>query len=890
VIFNSAYIEGFGIFNDFSLLPLQKGVNIIYGKNEVGKSTLLSFLRFTLFGYPRLKDLRMPPLNGGTHGGRIRAILSSGKEVTLERTGDDKIKLSYDNIETTNSSYWNQFLTNASGDLYNNIYAFSLNELIDLDTLSASGVEDKIFSIGLGLGHISIGEVEENMQNHIDLIYKPGGKGKDQIVPHILKEIENKKEKIKQIQESLSKYQSLSQEINEHEEETIRIEKDLEQMRLENIKLDNYLKSYESYISIKRVSERLQNLPQLFDYPEKGVEQIDLLERRKKELSDTLTELKLGNKEEKGINALKRDIDTILFNEELLEHENDVEYLRKELSRYIQVTTDKKGDESKILEYQNSINDGIKHINAAWTEQNITDFANSSVHEDILDNFKKKFEKINNDRRNLEAELKAEKGKETRFDFKKLISIIAAVFIIGSIPSFYYELYILGVAILMIAALLFFSKKLILKKDASIYTQQQLEGLKNNEKEITEEYQTYLVQTLNLSKSLSVDATSIILRKIEQLKSQINEQDKLKEKIEKERLPFIKEFELKVSFLIEPARLEIQLENLELMVNKIITEFSTSKSKSVQRDKLIEELNRKNKHLQITEHDIEQNQNEINKLLGLIQAFTEAEFRKKYQENNSVSDFIKEKEIATKTIEKIAGANKISEVIRYLEKNEKETIEYTIKKLARDIDSLSQLSREKNSELGGKRNEIKRIEGESELLELLNEVEAERQKLRDSYKEWMSYKVAQKILTEVKSKFEKEKQPDVIKRSSSYFKKITGEKYNRILASLEKKNITIYDSEEASKKIGQLSRGTKEQLLISLRLGFIEEYEKQAESLPIIVDEVLVNFDSYRAKQTAEILEEFGRERQILIFTCHSTTRDYFDKSKTNFIELTESK
>jgi len=66
-----------------------------------------------------------------------------------------------------------------------------------------------------------------------------------------------------------------------------------------------------------------------------------------------------------------------------------------------------------------------------------------------------------------------------------------------------------------------------------------------------------------------------------------------------------------------------------------------------------------------------------------------------------------------------------------------------------------------------------------------------------------------------------------------------------------------------------LSRGTAEQLYLALRFGFIREYSKRSEPLPLIMDEILVNFDSPRAKATASVLADFSREHQILYFTCH---------------------
>ena len=45
-------IEEFGKLTDLSL-TLGEGMNLIEGKNESGKSTLLAFLRFALYGFPR---------------------------------------------------------------------------------------------------------------------------------------------------------------------------------------------------------------------------------------------------------------------------------------------------------------------------------------------------------------------------------------------------------------------------------------------------------------------------------------------------------------------------------------------------------------------------------------------------------------------------------------------------------------------------------------------------------------------------------------------------------------------------------------------------------------------------------------------------------------------
>ncbi|MGR3219829.1 MAG: ATP-binding protein, partial [Candidatus Anammoxibacter sp.] len=354
----------------------------------------------------------------------------------------------------------------------------------------------------------------------------------------------------------------------------------------------------------------------------------------------------------------------------------------------------------------------------------------------------------------------------------------------------------------------------------------------------------------------------------------------------KQRIPFIRKFNENAHSLKEILDAQISDDNVEVLVNQITTEFDAATKESERKGRLQELLNKKKKELKKTESKLKENKEQITRLLKSINGTDRQDFRKIYEENNKVKELIKSRKNAVITIEMIAGLDKSDEVIDFLKKNDKQDIDKKVKTLANGISENSTQLNDKNTESGKKKNEIEQIEGESELAEVMTELESEKQKLQNAYKDWVTYKIALKILADVKEKYEKEKQPEVIKNSSTHFNKITGERYKRISVSLDERDVSVFDSREASKKIAQLSRGTKEQLLISLRLGFIEEYEKKAEPLPVIVDEVFVNFDPNRAKRTAEILHEFGENRQILIFTCQPITTEYFNDLTINLIRM----
>jgi uncharacterized protein YhaN len=887
MIFKEIHLDGFGIFNSFSLTNLRQGVNIILGNNEVGKSTLLKFLRYTLFGYPRAIDQRMPPIKGGKHGGRIKAILSSQKEVIFERFAGGKggtINLLFDGKSSENQSYWFQLLDNATSELYNNVYAFSLHELVDLGSLSTSGVEDKIFSVGLGLGNTSISDVEYNIQSHIDRIYTQ--RGSKQKIPSILKEIQSNKSQIKEIQNNLPKYQELTQEIQQLESEITDNENQLKKFRTKKDKLDNYLKCYDSFVSIVNIDAELETLPKLQEYPEDGVEELKELEREERELYDKIQELQKGSEDEKGIEELEEDTNSISFNSELLTHGDKVEYLRKTLEKYKQTITDKTEDDGKIEKLNIAINQGLNKISSKWTAQNVTEFADLISHKNKIEDFKKKFEDIESNKRVLEAEQKALQAKESLLNTRSVTIAVSLIFLIASIPAFYYSLHFLGAAILVIALILFVGRKFFIKESSLRNIQQQLSEWNDKEENVKNNYEDYLEKKLILEKSLAIESVLEIFRTIEQIKIEINERDGVRRKQEEQRIPFIQKFGKEESSLREILDVQVSADNMEVVVNQIINEFDKAQGQSQERIELQNSLTRKQRGLERTESKFKKNQEQLKNLIESIYAKDCEDFRKKYEDNNKIKELIRDRKNAVETIEMITGLDKSDQVIDFLNNNDKDYIENEVKNLESEISDKEEEEKIRNNEFGEKKNELKRIEGESELAEVMTELETEIHRLHNAYKDWLAGKIALKSLTDAKEKYEIEKQPEVIKNSSIYFRKITGERYKRISASLDERDVAIFDSKEANKKIGQLSRGTKEQLLVSLRLGFIEEYEKRAEPLPIIIDEVLVNFDPHRARQTAEILHEFGKDRQILIFTCHPETKDYFDNSTINLIQI----
>jgi hypothetical protein len=94
---------------------------------------------------------------------------------------------------------------------------------------------------------------------------------------------------------------------------------------------------------------------------------------------------------------------------------------------------------------------------------------------------------------------------------------------------------------------------------------------------------------------------------------------------------------------------------------------------------------------------------------------------------------------------------------------------------------------------------------------------------------------------------------------------------------LDEDALCVDDRDGRSLTPENLSRGTREQLFLSLRMALVTQYAQRGVQLPLVLDDVFVNFDSHRARAAAGVLHEFaGLGHQVLIFTCHEHILEIF--------------
>jgi uncharacterized protein YhaN len=153
------------------------------------------------------------------------------------------------------------------------------------------------------------------------------------------------------------------------------------------------------------------------------------------------------------------------------------------------------------------------------------------------------------------------------------------------------------------------------------------------------------------------------------------------------------------------------------------------------------------------------------------------------------------------------------------------------------------------------------------------------ERIRQGLESFAVSSVAARLLENALQAYEAERQPSVIQSAQDIFTRLTGGRYTRLATPLGRFEPLVSGATSSGKAPERLSRATAEQLFLALRLSYIENLASAHPSLPVLMDDVLVNFDDERRWAAAGVIAEFADRRQVVFFTCHQATAETFVKA-----------
>jgi uncharacterized protein YhaN len=120
-------------------------------------------------------------------------------------------------------------------------------------------------------------------------------------------------------------------------------------------------------------------------------------------------------------------------------------------------------------------------------------------------------------------------------------------------------------------------------------------------------------------------------------------------------------------------------------------------------------------------------------------------------------------------------------------------------------------------------------------------------------------------------KFRETKQGPMLAKASFIFKTLTLDSFSRLLVDSEGQAPRLFGVRPDGQQVdvAGMSEGSRDQLYLALRLAALEIQIDQGFNMPLIADDLFINFDDRRTAAGLKVLGELSRSMQVVFLTHH---------------------
>ncbi|WP_353989132.1 AAA family ATPase [Pediococcus argentinicus] len=835
-------IYGFGKFTNQSF-TVDPQLQVFYGLNEAGKSTIRQFVFSILFGYAsnraNEKALRYKPKVGNAYGGNLE-VEYQGHDYRIERldgkNGGQVTITDLKNNEQISEDFLKTILGPIDQQTYQQLFGFNQTDLSDLSKLNQNDLQRKIIQMG-AVGSDSWIELQDQFESESDKLFTPKGRVKP--LNKLLKQYDDLSKKLRDMKKQLPSYfeyqktsENLDAQIKQVRNEQSEVTKKLNQTKILLSKWDAYVELSDlekqhveearsiSETDMNQVRQSFTRWQQLKKQSQETKEKVDLIqvEQQKQLLPDNASE----------IIELDNQSNTV----------NDLIQSQKKLKNDIEET--KAGLDELNQKYQFDL-DTLSPL----SDEEIT----------IVRNDQRKLKENSW----LVGEKQTEMLQQPQTKDNNLVSIVLGVGgVIALVLPISLPIKILLALILFGVAVWLFWKNGQNSPQNNI--QDEIDSLKQEASE-TENNLNQVKQSHQMN-SVALDDMLLVNNDVEKFKNLHSTYTNLTNQLS-ENNGILDEFWNRFTRLY-PDKEQKGTESIDFLnqqVDKIRRIKEQDKNNQTRLDYLRNEL----------EQSLQNQSDESASIEAVMQVRPEQE---------QFEDLLKQKQNQQKVlirIQELKNQVDTTELEQLREISNKSELESQLNSEQEQLTNLNSKEKElldsKTEQIGNMTGQISSGDVEQTEQDLIDL----QQEITDDTEAWLTQKLSVQWIEKTLELATQGRLPKVVELAQKYFKQLTESRYESF--TLEKKRIETKRVDGVKFDLNELSRGTAEQLYVSLRLAFTEVVSDIVK-LPIIIDDGFVSFDDQRLKIVFEILSQISVNNQIIYFTAKTEVEPLVDQKR----------
>ncbi|MEE0931926.1 AAA family ATPase [Clostridium sp. D43t1_170807_H7] len=890
MIIKRVNIIAFGGLKD-KVISFDNGINVIYGENEAGKSTIQAFIKIWLYGmssykgkdYKQNERLKYMPSTGETISGELY-VESKNKDYIIRRTfGKSKKEDTSSIIDAITGEEISYISKDEPGK-----YFFNINRATFINTLF-------IGQLGVGVRKDKEGEIIDKIANSIGI--DDGQVSVDVAIAKLnkyKKSISNVRkngcldilnEKYSNLLSERYEAYNLSNHNLDNEELLINLNLEKKNLNSEINNLDIYKKflkktklkkEFEEITQYFKKKQELKNkeryINKLLTYNDEFINYAFIKELRE-EYSLYLSVLDTSEVEKENIREKEERVEAL---KSPLDRYDYIEQLPKNILNLLEKLSIRREVLKEKVDINKSIENEIHFLNLK--EREAKKIIGDAL---IIEDFK---EQIGNTVSNYEEKLRELKkivennneSKNNNLFFVcllviSLLSIILAIAIKNNILSVI--LYIIfAITILFLLINIYFNRG---RKNKKIQT------IKREINKIEKDLD-YYCNILKISSYKELFKKLKIYDDYTKLKIKINE--KINEKLSQRELlsleKAIDEYDI-VNSEIEEYLIISGVNNL----GELITEINKYQEASKGLDILEIELKNLKIGLEKTKEQLEIRETKIRRKLGSIgfenvNLLEVEDILKELEEKLELRDEIN-RNLAS--VEEAYFALTKGKNIDSIKKELCDVINVDFKYSYENEEEIDSVIKEKNLRLLEVEKSIKDIEneiknrfnGKRTIPDIEEEIKAVEDEVKEREKQFKASNLAIDILQESYQELRGNFGPILNKNVIESFRRFTNGKYSDVMVD-DNYEMKVRN-ENNIMQADILSNGANDQLNLSLRLAFIDMIFK-SKDVSIYLDDAFVQYDNKRVEKTIKYLVN-QNFKQYIIFTCHNREENIISKN-----------
>ncbi|WP_181444571.1 AAA family ATPase [Bacillus sp. 03113] len=327
----SIHIYGYGKFKNLIIQDL-KDRHVFYGRNEAGKSTIMSFIHSILFGFPskQQSELKYEPKKLVKYGGMLEVWFPEKGRALIERVkakGLSEVTVTLESGVRGGEELLNELLQNMDKPLYQAIFSFNLQGLQNVHQLKGEDLGRYLFSTGT-IGSDRLFKIENDIQKQLDFQFKPSGR--KPVINEKLKDLRQLYKDLKKAEQLNEQYVIFLENRKACQNEIEELNSELKKSHQSLNKLEEWGRMQPVFLEQQVLSERIKEFEQ-GSFPTDGILRLERLIEAIQPLESQINHLAHKKMQ------IEQEMESLKPDQKLLDHESSISLTIEKMSNYDQL-------------------------------------------------------------------------------------------------------------------------------------------------------------------------------------------------------------------------------------------------------------------------------------------------------------------------------------------------------------------------------------------------------------------------------------------------------------------------------------------------------------------------------------------------------------------------